>query len=259
MIVDVIITNLVLLLIYMTAFFAVARKRHRLDTVDTAWGGGFVLIAWATFLQYPSNASLVIALLISIWGFRLAKHILRRSLRHSEDDPRYTAMAEKWQGKNYWLRVYLSIFVLQGILILLVGAPISAVIGEKIKAMAWVMDVGAVVWLIGFIFEMVGDRQLAHFRSDLNNKGKVMDTGLWRLSRHPNYFGEVVQWFGIGIIACQASWGWLGLIGPALLTFLIVKVSGIPPIEKRKASDPNYQEYKQRTSQLIPLPPKSTS
>lgn len=253
---DVIITNLVLLLIYMTAFFAVAKKRNRLDTVDTAWGGGFVLIAWATFLQYPSDANLVIALLVSIWGFRLARHILRRSLRHSQDDPRYTAMAEKWQGKNYWLRAYLSIFVLQGVLILLVGALISLAIGEKVEGLGWLVDLGAVLWLIGFVFEMVSDRQLARFRSDPANQGKVMDSGLWRYSRHPNYFGEIIQWFGIGLIACQASWGWLGLIGPILLTFLIVKVSGIPPIEKRKANDPNYQAYKQRTSPLVPLPPK---
>ncbi len=184
-------------------------------------------------------------------------HIFKRSKRHTEDDPRYTAMAEKWKGRNYWLRAYLSIFLLQGVLILLVSAPVVAATGPRMPGFELLLDVGLVIWLVGYVIEYYADWQLAKFRANPANKGKVMSSGLWRYSRHPNYFGELTQWWGIGLIACEAAWGWVGLFGPSLLTILIVFVSGIPPIEKRKKDDPAYQAYKKRTSSLIPWLPKS--
>ncbi len=239
----------------MTAWFLLARKRQRLDTVDSAWGGGFAVAAWSVALQAPSARTLVIALLITVWSGRLTNHIARRSRKNS-DDPRYVAMAEKWKG-NVWVRAYVSLFLTQGFLIWVVSIPVVMAAGNLLGGLNWLTSVGAVIWLVGFVVESIADRQLAQYLSDKKNKGKVLDTGLWRYSRHPNYFGELTQWWGIGVIALQAAFGWIGLLGPLTLTILIVFVSGIPPIEKRRKDNPAYREYMKHTSPLIPLPRKA--
>lgn len=253
MIGDILAINALLLLAYMTSFFLVAKLRKRLDTVDIAWGLGFVLIAWSTFALHARMRNLVIAVLVSMWGLRLANHIYQRS-KFKKSDPRYEELSSKWKG-NFWLRAYVSVFLLQGLLIALVGLPIVMATGRKLPGLEWLTYVGAVVWFIGFIIEMIADKQLGHYIR-LEKRPKVLNTGLWRYSRHPNYFGELTQWWAIGIIALQASWGWIGLVGPAVLTILIVFVSGIPPIERRRAKDSAYRQYQKETSALIPLPSK---
>jgi steroid 5-alpha reductase family enzyme len=136
--------------------------------------------------------------------------------------------------------------------------PITTAAGSIVPDRVWLTSTGVVFWTFGFIFESIADRQLARFVGNKANKGKVLSTGLWRFSRHPNYFGELVQWWAIGIIALQTAHGWIGLLGPALLTFLIVFVSGIPPIENRRKDNAAYQAYKKRTSPLIPQIPRSS-
>ncbi len=242
--------NAGLLFAYMTAWFLLARQRQRFDTVDSAWGGGFALAAWAVAVQVPSTRTLVIALLVTVWSARLTRHIASRS-RKAGDDPRYVAMAEKWKG-NIWLRAYLALFLTQGFLIWLISLPIVLAAGIQLTGWAWLTVFGAVIWAVGFAVESISDRQLAAFLAKKPAKGSVLSDGLWRYSRHPNYFGELVQWWGIGIIALQVSYGWIGLFGPLLLTVLIVFVSGIPPIEKRRKDNAAYQEYKKHTSSLIP-------
>ena len=251
MIGKILVINALLLFIYMTLAFGVAQARRRLDTVDVAWGLGFVLVAWAAELQQASGRSLLIALLVSIWGLRLAWHIGERSRKRGED-PRYVELTQNWNG-NIWLRAYLSIFLVQGALIWLVSLPVVMAAGRQLHGLSWLSVLGALIWLAGFVFEATADRQLANFLADKNHP-KVLQTGLWRYSRHPNYFGELKQWGGIGIIALQASYGWLGLLGPLILSLLIIFVSGIPPIEKRRQKDADYQLYQRRTSPLIPLP-----
>jgi len=247
--------NAALLMMYMTAWYIVARTRQRIDTVDIAWGLGFVLIAWGAFGLRPSTRSLVIAILVSLWGLRLASHIYARS-KLTGEDRRYQEISRKWQG-NFWLRAYLSIFLLQGAFIWLVGLPIALATNWQLARWEWLTIAGSLIWLVGFIVEVVADRQLARFIRTKKHP-KVLQTGLWKYSRHPNYFGEITQWWGIGLIACQVSYGWGGLLGPLALTLLIVFVSGIPPIEKRRAKDAAYRKYQQRTSALIPWPPKSS-
>jgi len=247
--------NLVLIVLYMSVWFMAARQRQRLDTVDSAWGGGFVLLAWAVYVQQLSWRSLIIAILITIWGGRLAYYLVRRSSRRDED-PRYKAMAKKWRG-NYWLRAYLSIFLLQGFLIWLIALPITlAANNTDATSLPWVIAVGVLMWLIGFVVEAVADKQLGDFLANKTNQGKNMDRGLWRYSRHPNYFGELLQWWAIGIIALGTPWTWLGLLGPLVLSLLIVFVSGVPPIENKRKDNVEYQTYKQRTSMIVPLPPR---
>jgi len=240
----------ILLFTYMTLWFVVARARKRLDTVDMAWGGGFIVVAWAVVVQHASLRSMIVAILVSLWGVRLFLHIFRRA-RKSGEDPRYAEMAKKWRG-NVWLHAYFMIFLLQGLLIWIVSLPVAFAGGESLNGWGWLLGVGVAIWLFGFIFESIADSQLGKFISNPQNKGSVLQTGLWRYSRHPNYFGEVTQWWAIGVIALSTTFGWLGLLGPLMLTFLIVFVSGIPPIENRKKSDPAYREYMRHTSPLIP-------
>ncbi len=250
--------NAGLLFLYMTIWFLLARKRRRFDTVDAAWGGGYALAAVAIAIQVPSIRTFAIALLVTIWSSRLTRHIANRS-RKAGDDPRYLAMAEKWHG-NVWLRAYLSLFLTQGFLIWLISLPIVLAAGDLLAGWAWLTWLGAAIWATGFIIESKADSQLAAFlakkttRSTKTANDSVFSDGLWRYSRHPNYFGELVQWWGIGVIALQVTYGWIGLAGPLLLTILIVFVSGIPPIEKRRKDNAAYQEYKKHTSPLIPLP-----
>jgi steroid 5-alpha reductase family enzyme len=245
-----------ILLVSMTLAFLIALKRRRLDTVDIAWGLGFIALAWSVETEYPTSRSLLIALLVSVWGLRLAAHIGRRALSRPGDDPRYLALSSKW-AKHIWLRAYFSVFILQGALILLISLPVILAIARPLPHLAWLSMLGLGLWLIGFALEAASDYQLNKF---LQNKDhpKVMQNGLWHYSRHPNYFGEITQWWGIGIIASGVSYGWLGLAGPLSLSLLIIFISGIPPIEKRRQGDPQYQAYKARTSPLVPWFPGKT-
>ena len=243
--------NFVIVLIFMSAAFAIAYYRKRLDTVDIAWGLGFVTVAFSTVWQKPAITTLVIYFLVAIWGLRLANHIWQRAKVTSED-PRYEEIGRKWKG-NYWQRAYVSIFLVQGALILLVSLPVVAASGEQLSGYGWLLGLGVLVWLKGFTIESIADWQLRKFLATKNHPKHLM-TGLWRYSRHPNYYGELLQWWSIAVIALQCSWGWIGLIGPLTLTILIVFISGIPPIEKRRQNDAQYQAYKQRTSALVLLP-----
>lgn len=244
--------SFVLLFIYMSLAFMVAKWRERLDTVDIAWGPAFVTVAWLTVGLKPSFRSWLIVALVSVWAIRLASHILQRA-RTTGEDPRYLELTKKWKG-DLWANAYPRIFLLQGLLVWIVSLPVM-VASDTLVGWQWLTWLGLLVWLKGFVVETVADRQLAEFLQR-TKRPKVLQTGLWRYSRHPNYYGEILQWWGIAVIALQASWGYIGLLGPLVLTFLIVFVSGIPPIEKRRAKDPEYKDYQRRTSALLLLPPK---
>jgi steroid 5-alpha reductase family enzyme len=246
---------MLVLLVYMSIWFAVAKARKQLNYVDVAWGGGFVIIAWVVALSHPSARSTLIAVLVSFWGLRIISHLARRVFRSGED-PRYQEMSKKW-ASAFWPRAYLQVFLFQGALMLLVGLPIFMATGEQNGDLAILSVLGTLLWFIGFVIESAADSQLRQFLADEDNKGKVMDQGLWRYSRHPNYFGELTQWWAIGVIALQASGGFVGLLGPLTLSILIIFVSGIPPIERKKKSDPAYAAYMKKTSPLILWPPKA--
>jgi steroid 5-alpha reductase family enzyme len=246
--------NAIVLLVYMTGWFIAGRLRNRLDTVDNAWGGGYFVMAWAVALQRPTWLTLLIASLVTIWAARLTAHIARRNAQRPED-PRYAEISSKWKG-NFWLRAYFSIFLLQGVLIWIIGLPIT-IAGNTIGQHHIVYAVvGVIVWLKGYVIESLADRQLRQYLATKPDKANVLDTGLWRYSRHPNYFGEIVQWYGIAVIALSVHLGWIGLIGPTVLAFTIIYVSGIPPIENRRKDNSAYQAYKKRTSVFFPLPPR---
>lgn len=241
----------------MSLWFVVSLIKKRNDVADIAWGLGFVLLASVSY--FISEASgvrgILVGILVSIWGLRLAWHIHARNKGKAEDY-RYLAWRKEW-GKWFYIRSYFQVYLLQGALLFLIILPVL-IINKSIGGGLGLLDVfGFVVWIIGFYFESVGDAQLARFIKDPSSKGKIMQSGLWAYTRHPNYFGEVTQWWGIWLIALSVPNGWLGIIGPVTITFLILKVSGIPMLEKKMKENPEFADYKQRVSVFIPLPRKN--
>ncbi|MEO6513114.1 MAG: DUF1295 domain-containing protein [Candidatus Saccharimonadales bacterium] len=248
--------NALAVLLYMTAWFLLSYRKKRLDVVDSAWGGGFIIVAVWSYIQSPHLYSAVLALLVGVWGLRLALHIASRNGK-KQNDPRYDTLTATWNPRTYWLRAYLSIFVTQGLLVLAVSLPITLATGIEATKLTTVAILGTLVWATGFVIEMTADAQLRRFLRTRTAEHPVMDKGLWRYSRHPNYFGEILVWWGIALIASSAPYGWIGWTGPLAISYLIIFVSGIPPLEQRKKDDPAYQDYARHTSVLVPLPPKS--
>lgn len=246
--------NAVLIFVVMSAAWLVARRRQRLDTVDAAWGLAFIVPASLAFGLQWQLSTVVAAVLVYIWSIRLTTHLIDRN-RARPDDPRYKAFTKKWRGE-FWQRAYFSVFLLQGALVWLISLPVILSVGKpRGTALVWV-GAGLALWILGFVIEAIADRQLEVFRRDPTHHGHSLQTGLWRYSRHPNYFGELLQWFGIAVVATSVHDGWIGFAGPIVLTLLIVFISGIPPIETRRQHDKEYQAYRRRTSMLIPWRPK---
>lgn len=260
---DILLTTLTFLFVYMCLAFVLSLIRRDNGTADIAYGWGFVLIAWTTFmLGNPGSAALLASLVATVWAARLSVRIYLRNIGKPEDF-RYKEWRDAW-GKTFVLRSFLQVYVLQGAIIFLVALPLSLLniygAGTGIGLLA---AIGFVLWGIGFFFEAVGDYQLARFIGNPQNKGKVMDQGLWRYTRHPNYFGESLMWWGLALAAYATLEPLMGLsalisfFSPVLITFLLLKVSGVPLLEKRFEGKPEWEAYKKRTSVFLPLPPKN--
>jgi len=236
----------------MSLWFVVSLFKKRNDVADVAWGLGFVLMTWASFLLSDDSSirGMLVGILVSIWGLRLAWHIHARNKGKTEDY-RYLAWHKEW-GKWFFIRSYFQVYLLQGTFLFLIVMPVL-IINKNIGAELGLLDIiGVVIWLFGFFFEAVGDAQLSKFIKNPANKGKLLQNGLWKYTRHPNYFGEVTQWWGLWIISLAVPLGWIAIIGPLTITFLILKVSGIPMLEKNMEKNPSFAEYKNKTSMFIP-------
>jgi steroid 5-alpha reductase family enzyme len=242
---------------YMSLWYAVAVWRKRNDVADVAWGLGFVLLAW-TSLSLCGMAGvrgILVSTLVSVWGLRLAWHIGRRHRGRSEDY-RYAAWRQEW-GRWFQLRSYLQVFLLQGVFLLVTATPVLIINRSADGKLGALSGIGVAIWMIGFFVEALSDAQLTRFVRNPLNRGRIMQGGLWRYSRHPNYFGEIVQWWGIWIVSLGAAGGWIGVVGPLTITYLILRVSGIPMLERKMDGRPDFEDYKRRTSALIPLLPKN--
>jgi steroid 5-alpha reductase family enzyme len=237
---------------YMSLWFVISLLRKRNDVADVAWGLGFVLLAWSSFFLSGGSGTrgIVVGILVSVWGLRLAWHIHARN-RGKAEDYRYLAWRRQW-GKWFYARSYAQVYLLQGTLLFLISLPVLIINRSVGGPFSFLNGTGVCIWLCGFLFESVGDAELARFVKDPLNKGKLLQSGLWRYSRHPNYFGEVAQWWGIWLVALGVPGGWLGIIGPLAITILILKVSGIPMLEKKMAGNPDFAEYARRTSVFLP-------
>lgn len=243
-----------LILGYATLWFIVSLIKKRNDVADIAWGLGFIVLCLFGLLTQPlGSISALIYTLVSIWGLRLAIHIALRSKGKTEDF-RYRQWREEW-GKTFLIRSYLQVYVLQGFFMCIIGLPILIAGLATPQYINGFTIVGTVMWLGGFAFEAIGDYQLSVFIKTKKQKGDIMQTGLWRYTRHPNYFGEVLLWWGIFIIVLPLQNGFWGLISPLTITFLLLKVSGIPMLEAKYKDNPQFQDYKRRTSAFFPLPP----
>ena len=245
----------------MSIVFVIARHVKRYDLVDAAWGWSFMAIALVSFLLQPGeqlefDVQLLVTALVFVWGVRLSWHILRRIQATDSEDPRYVELRKKWRG-NIAITIYTRIYLLQAVLALIISLPVIMI--NQSSDATWTIGVyvGVVAWVVGFAFESIGDRQLRGFIANPTNKGKIMSRGLWKYTRHPNYFGELTQWWGIGIICLMVPFGWVGLAGPLVISYLIIFVSGIPLNEKRFKGRPGWAEYREQTSVLIPMLPKS--
>ncbi len=236
--------------------FAVSLIKKRNDVADIFWGIGFVAVAWISFIfaQSFNLRGLIVNILVTIWGLRLALHIGWRN-RGKGEDFRYKAWRESW-GKTFYWRSYFQVFILQGLFLFLISLPIIFA-NTRIAAFSLFDVVGLTIWLIGFLFEAIGDYQLLQFTKNPANKGKIIQTGLWKYTRHPNYFGEVVLWWGIFFCALSLPFGFLTIISPLMITCLILYVSGIPMLEKKYENNPEFAEYKKRTSAFFPMPTKN--
>lgn len=242
------------LLIYFVVWFVISVVKDKYALVDIAWGGGFVLVAWVGFLStlHATWQQLVILSLVSIWGLRLLWHLGRRNWNKPEDY-RYIKLRKRWGTKFVYLKAFLNVFFLQGVLLFIIALPISHSFAVRNVNFSWWQFWGILVWIIGFVFEVIGDWQLEKFKKNPMNKGKLLTSGLWSTTRHPNYFGEATCWWGIFLVSL-GQWGdfWL-VLSPLVITLLLLFVSGVPLLEKKYREREDFQVYARKTSKFFPF------
>lgn len=239
----------------MAVTFVLSLLRRDNSIVDVTCGLAAALATAVTFAlsptRHPREALLLV--LVGLWGARLATHLIARKWGQGEDF-RYRAWRDAWGGW-FVVRSILQIYVLQGAIILVILTPVlltRRAHGGPLGLLDWL---GVVVWAVGFFFEAVGDAQLLVFKRDPGSRGRFMTGGLWRYTRHPNYFGETTLWWGVFLIGLGAGHGAIGVVSPITITALLLLVSGIPMLERKWAGDPEFEAYRRRTSAFVPWPP----
>jgi len=247
-----ILETIMVVFVYFFAFFIVGTLIKNNSIVDQAWGIGFVVIAVYSMIRLGNYdpISLVTTLLVALWGLRLFYHIMKRNFGKPEDF-RYVDMRNRW-GKSVVIRAFLQVYMLQGALMLLIAFPIVLIHEKFDVTFNLITLVGVLIWCTGYFFEVVGDAQLRNFKKNPENKGKLMTIGLWRYTRHPNYFGESVMWWGIFVIALSAGVSIISVISPIAITYLLVFVSGVPLLEKAMVGRPGFDEYSKQTNKFVP-------
>lgn len=251
-------SSLGVLLAMMVALWLVSLARRDASIIDPFWGAGFVVVAWIDWLlNKPSEPpALALLVLVTLWGLRLCLFLLWRNQSHGEDR-RYTAMRAHHGPRFWWVSLF-TVFLLQGAILWFVSLPIQAAITTPAAGnLDWLALIGIALFMIGLFFETVGDWQLARFKSDPRNSGRVMDRGLWRYTRHPNYFGDFCVWWGLYAIAASAGAGWT-IASPLLMSFLLLRVSGVTLLESTITERrPDYAAYQARTNAFFPGPPRA--
>ncbi|HAB98598.1 MAG TPA: hypothetical protein DCE71_02100 [Parachlamydiales bacterium] len=241
----------VALFFYMSLWSLAAIAKKRADLADIAWGPGFMLVAWTSLILGQATVDgLIINILVTIWAIRLAFHLYLRN-RKRQEDFRYETLKQKW-GKNLNLNLFRNVFLLQGCILYVIALPILWIHTHPQELPKHILWIGLLGWSIGFFLEAIADLQLALFKNDHSKKGKLLTTGLWGYVRHPNYLGELVQWWAIWFISASLPFGWALIISPLLLTFLIVKISGIKPLEEQMEKRAEFKAYVENTPSLIP-------
>ena len=244
--------------VVMLVTWIVSVARRDASIVDPVWGAGFAVVAWAVLISVDGNRArqwLLVAM-TTIWGLRLAGYLLWRN-RGKGEDFRYQAMRRHWGPRFWWVSLF-TVFGVQGVLMWIVSLPVQLGQVPDEPGLGVLAGIGIAVWAVGVFFEVVGDAQLARFKADPANAGVVMDRGLWRYTRHPNYFGDACVWWGIALVAAESGLGAIGIVGAVVMTVLLRRVSGVTLLErsltKRRAG---YDDYIARTSPFFPAPPRS--
>jgi steroid 5-alpha reductase family enzyme len=241
------------ILVFATVFWLVSLVKNDVSIVDSLWSLMFLLAAgvYALTAEDPGPRTTVILVLVAIWALRLSAYITWRN--HGEpEDYRYQQI-RKNNEPGFRLKSFYIVFGLQGLLAWIISLPLAAAIGGT-AAMGWLDLVGILLWLAGFFFEAVGDLQLARFKANPENRGRGMDTGLWRYTRHPNYFGSFTLWWGFFFLALSAGAPWT-IVSPLLMSFLLLKVSGVALLEKDIGDRrPAYADYIRKTNAFFPGP-----
>lgn len=234
----------------------VARRQGRVAVVDATWPLLFVLVAWVSAaVGEGSVRSWVLAVLTTAWGGRLAWHLVGRLRGSRKEDPRYAELLEGVPPERRFAVAVRKVFLTQGVAAWFVGLPLM-VAATTDEPLGIVAAFGALVWLVGILFEAVGDAQLKAFKADPANRGRVMDRGLWAWTRHPNYFGDACVWWGLWLVAAEAWPGVLTVLSPVAMTYVLAFATGARLLERTMAQRPGYPEYMERTSMFVPLPPK---
>lgn len=257
---EVFVLNAALVAGLMLLVWIVSLLLRDVSIVDIAWGSGFVVIAWATALATGVNQpqTILLAALTTVWGLRLSGYLAWRNLGKPEDY-RYRQMRER-HGSRFPLISLFLVFGLQGVIMWVVSLPLqSAPFSSTAGGLGWLAAVGVLIWAVGLFFETVGDLQLARFKGHPANRGKVMDRGLWRYTRHPNYFGDFLVWWGLYLVSFGDGSMWWSAIGPIVMSVFLMRVSGVTLLEKSlKERKEGFAEYTRRTSSFFPMPPKRT-
>jgi len=253
-------TGLLLILAVLTCLWLISIRLRNVSIVDIFWGGGFVLLGLWYHVKTPAAGGwkTVVLGLVVLWGLRLTFYLAWRN-RGRGEDPRYREFRKKYGETRYWWISYFQTFLLQGVLMWFISAPLLAAQVGGFSARPGVFDfIGVALWTIGMVFETGGDLQLLRFKSRPGNRGKVLQSGFWRYTRHPNYFGDACVWWGFGFMALAGGKAW-PLLGSLTMTVLLLRVSGVTLLERSlERSKPEYREYMERTSAFFPWFPKKT-
>jgi steroid 5-alpha reductase family enzyme len=249
--------GLVVIIGILTLLWLVSLVVKDASIIDAFWGLGFVVLAWFYHFQVADNQnvrSFVLCILTSLWGVRLALHIGIRNHGKGEDY-RYQAWRLE-HGKNFWWVSFFRVFLLQGFLLWIIAVPLLIGQVSTEKNLQLFDYLGITIWIIGFLFEAFGDWQLVQFKKNSNNKGKLLTSGLWKYTRHPNYFGDAFLWWGYFCFTISVGVYWT-IFSPILMTFLLMRVSGVALLEKKLVeTKPQYKEYIEKTSAFFPMMPK---
>lgn len=243
---------LILIFSYFLLFFVVGTIIKNNSIVDIGWGLGYVIVAVILLLfdKVMNLGQMIITLMVTLWGLRLFYYIMKRNWGKREDF-RYQKFRQDW-GKNVILRAFFQVYMLQGFFMYIIAQPIIMMYGINSDPMTLFVILGIVIWLVGYYFEVVGDAQLRVFKAKPENKGKIMQEGLWQYTRHPNYFGEATMWWGIWLVAFAYNIPFISIVSPVTITVLLLYVSGVPLLEKAMQDRPGYKEYAAMTNVFFP-------
>lgn len=244
--------------LFMVTVFIIAQVMKDNSIVDIAWGFGFVIVALVSlfYTQEFSIRQLIIVGFVTLWGMRLAIFLWYRSIGRGEDF-RYANFRKNW-GKNVVVTAFFRVFMMQGAILLVLAYPILRVHASDGPGVDFFMIAGAAIWVIGFFFQVVGDAQLDKFKKNKTHKDQILNTGVWRYTRHPNYFGEATMWWGIFVIVLPVELGWTAVFSAFFINFLLIRVSGVPFLDERFKDNQEYQQYKKETNKFIPWFPKKS-